>query len=216
MVASVIPGRPNVIERAKAVALMERFRLGQLSHQRNWLPGVLVNILSTPAETKLVRLVDASFGLLYTMKSPDFIPHHLRPLEFAAIGSGESVITQVDQEADWIFAGDVGNPFSEAMGFRACVSGFMERNSIPTVGGLFPCIRVDASGVHLQGHRAEIPIGGERIELVADSTGRWTQRHLNSGTEIRLRYPWEVDFSSFHESVTFDFLREAEARLHGT
>jgi len=53
MLACIIRDRPNVIERAKVVALMERFRLGKLSYERSWLPQILIKILSTPPEARV-------------------------------------------------------------------------------------------------------------------------------------------------------------------
>lgn len=215
MVGCVIRDRPNVIERAKVVALMERFRLGKLSYQRSWLPGILVKILSTPAEVQFVRLMDAPLGLLCILRSPDFAPEFLGPLEFGAIGSGEGVVTQGDVEADWIFAGDVGNPFVETMALRECITHFMADNNIPTVGGLYPCVRLDGKGVHLIGENVEIPIGGDKIELKPSQQGRWVQRHVNSGTEIPLKYPWEIDLAQYSENQTFDYLKEAEENFRG-
>jgi len=215
LVAATIRDRPNVIERSKVVALMERFRLGQLSHQRSWLPGILVKILSTPADKKFIRLVDVPLGLLCVLRSPDFLPEYLRSLDFHAIGSGESAMAQIDKEADWIFAGDVGNPFVETMALRESVSNFVAENNIATVGGLYPSVRLDSAGVHLIGESAEIPFGGEKIELSVSNSGRWVQRHVNSGTEIPLLFPWEIDFASYRESQTFDYLKEAQERFRG-
>lgn len=216
MVASIIPGRPNTIERARVVALMERFRLRQLSHERHWLPGILVEILRTPAEVRHIGLADVPAGLMYVMRSPEFEAQMFEPLQCAAVGSGDLVVTELDREADWIFAGDVGNPYVEAMAVRQCVSGFIREQRIESVGGLFPLVRVDGSGVRRFGHRVEIPVGGEEIELRPDPDGRWTQIHVNSGTEQRILYPWEIDFTKYSESQTFDFLKEAEEKFRGS
>jgi len=124
-------------------------------------------------------------------------------------------MTQIDREADWIFAGDEGNPFVETMALRECVSNFIAETNIQTVGGLYPCIRLDSKGAQLIGDTVEIPLGGERIELNVDQTGRWIQRHLNSSTEVPLMLPWEIDFASYKESQTFDYLKEAKERFHG-
>ncbi len=69
MVGAVIPDRPNVIERQKVVEIMERFRFGKLSAQRNWLPGILVDILKTPADVEKVLLKGVPLGgyLLYAI-----------------------------------------------------------------------------------------------------------------------------------------------------
>lgn len=212
--ACIIRDRPNVIERAKVVAIMDRFRLGKLSYQRGWLPPILVKILSTPSNITHVRLLDAPLGIIALAKSPESRLEFLASLEFGAIGSGQEVVTQIDQEADWIFAGDVGNPFVETGALRECVSHFVEDHNIPSVGGLFPCIRLDARGVQLIGESVEIPVGGEKIELKPMNRGRWSQLHVNSGTEINLQYPWEIDFTSITENQMFDYLKDAKERFH--
>ena len=85
----------------------------------------------------------------------------------------------------------------------------------PEIGGLYPSVRLDSAGVHLIGESAEIPFGGEKIELSVSNSGRWVQRHVNSGTEIPLLFPWEIDFASYRESQTFDYLKEAQERFRG-
>jgi hypothetical protein len=156
-----------------------------------------------------VRLVDAPPGVLYVLQSPDFTPRFFRPLEFMAIGSGNEVMQQLDFEADWLFAGDVGNPAIETMALRQCVSNFVHTKNIRSVGGLFPCLRVSAKGTSLHGHSVELPFGGEKIGLQTRA-GRWIKVHANSGTEIPLRYPWEIDFSAYTKDHVFDFLKKAE------
>jgi hypothetical protein len=215
MVASVIPGRPNRIERAKVVALLERFRLGKLSHQRSWLPDILVRILQTPTAYSSIALTDAPTGLLYVMEAPDFIPKFFGPLESAAIGSGEGALSQFELESDWIFAGDVGNAFVETMAVQTSVASYVHSTGLTSVGGLFPCIRVTAPGVSAQGFSAEIPIGGEKIELKPLATGRWEQHHHNSGTRIELRLPWEFDFRTVRKDRKFDYLRDADTSFAG-
>jgi hypothetical protein len=163
----------------------------------------------------LVRLLDAPLGLLCILRSPEFNPEFLGSLEFGAIGLGEEAVTQIDKEADWIFAGDVGNPFIETMAIRECVSHFIADNNIPTVGGLYPCIKLDAGGVRFIGESVEIPVGGDQIELKPSSGGRWLQHHINSGTQIQLQYPWEIDFAHYNESQMFDYLKNAQEIFHG-
>jgi hypothetical protein len=147
------------------------------------------------------------------MRSPDFRPSFFRPLEFTAIGSGDAVISQIDTEADWIFAGDVGNPHMEVMAFSQCVSNFIHANQIPSVGGLFPCLRISKSGVAMHGLSVEMPIGGEQIRLQVRLPNRWVQVHVNSGMAIPLRFPWDLDFSAYKEDRVFDYLKRAEEDL---
>jgi hypothetical protein len=207
MVGSVILDRPNVIDRSKVVEIMERFRLGKLSAQRNWMPNILVDIMK--AETPYVILSDIPGNLLYYMQSPDFIPQHLAPLEFAAIGSGQDTIIEIDRNADWLFAGDVGNSFMEASALRQTVSSFIEKNSILSVGGMYPVIKIHSKGLELLGHSSQIPVGGPTFELKIESDGRWLQRNSAMGKEIRLLLPWEIDSQKQLKDERFDDLKDA-------
>jgi len=101
----------------------------------------------------------------------------------------------------------------EAMALTKAVEDHLQDAKLDTVGGLLPCIKVCGRGVLLLGSRAEIPIGGEKIELFASSSGRWVQRHLNSGKEIPLQLPWEINFHQCHKSNRFDHLSEAVRQL---
>lgn len=213
MVASVICSRPNLIERARVVEIMERFRLGKLSMQRNWLPGILVEILKTPSTAYGVILADSPFGLLYTLKYPHFTPEYLKPLEYAAIGTGEGSMIEINKNLDWIFAGEVRNTLMEAFALRQTVSHFIDENKIDSVGGLYPCLKIDASGIHLLGYSCEIPAGGTKIELSPTPTGRWVQRNLSSGKEIKILYPWEINFSSHNTDQMFNDVKEAHEAI---
>jgi hypothetical protein len=215
MVASVIRSRSNVVERARVIELLDRFRLGKLSHQRSWLPDVLVRILQTPPDCKVVTLAHAPAGLLYTLAAPRFAPRFFRPLSATAIGSGDGAVSQFDIEADWIFAGDVGNPFMETMAIQNSVARHVHESGLTSVGGLFPTLRLSADGMSAHGFSAEIPIGGDKIELRPLPSGRWEQRHHNSGTVIPLQYPWEFDPASVTADLMFDYLRDANKRFAG-
>lgn len=204
VVGSVLPGYPNVIERAKVRAIMERFRLGKLSAQRNWLPSILVDILKTPPDVTHVLLQDAPLGLLYFLGSPSFDPICLEALEFGVIGSGEGATLHIERDLDWIFAGDVGNPFMEAMALRETVDSFIREQNVESVGGLYPCIRLGADGLNVLGYSTEIPLGGTRIELSVNEKRRWVQKNLSTGKEIGLLYPWEITASQYIKDQKFD------------
>lgn len=207
MVGSVILDRPNVIDRSKVVEIMERFRLGKLSIQRNWMPNILVDIFKT--KTPYIILSDVPANLLYYMQSPGFIPQHLAPLEFGAIGSGQNTIIEIDKYADWIFARDVGNSFMEAMALRQTVSSFVEDNSILSVGGMYPVIKIHSKGLEFLGHSSQIPVGGHSFELKIDSNRRWVQRSSATGKEIKLLFPWEIDPRKLQKDERFDDLKDA-------
>lgn len=211
MVASIITGRPNVIEREKVVKIMNRLMKGESPVQRNWLPGVLVNILKTPANVKYVRLVDQPRCLLYILQPPKFIPQHLMPLDFAAIGSGQEVTIEIDRYHDIIFAGEVGNPFMESLHLTECMRSFIRKQNIETVGGLYPCLKINKDGTKFLGGSSEIPVGGSKINLECDRMGRWIQRNLTTGKTIQLLFPWEA----YKQDGRFDDLDNALESMRG-
>lgn len=211
IVGSVITGRPNVIEREKVVKIMNRLMKGESPVQRNWLPGVLVNILKTPANVKYVRLLDQPRCLLYILQPPNFIPQHLMPLDFAAIGSGQEVVIEIDRYHDIIFAGDVGNPFVESLHLTECMRTFIRKQNIETVGGLYPCLKINKDGTKFLGGSSEIPVGGTKINLECDHMGRWIQRNLTTGKTIQLLFPWEA----YKEDGRFDDLDDALESMKG-
>jgi len=212
MIGSVIPEKNNVIERVKVVEIMERFRLGKLSAQRNWLPGILIKILKMPVDKKYIVLSDVPANLLYYMQSPKFVPSFLAPLEYAAIGSGDKVIMDIDRNADWIFAGEVGNSFQESMALRETVSSFIEKNSIISVGGLYPAIKIYKDHIDYLCYSMQIPAGGSTFELSINKDRRWIQKNKLTGKEIKLLFPWEIDPNEYHHDERFDDLKDALSR----
>lgn len=211
IVASVITDRPNVIEREKVVKIMNRIMKGESPVQRNWLTDVIVNILKTPANVKYVRLIDQPTCLLYVLQPPDFIPQHLMPLDFAAIGSGQEVVIEIDRYHDIIFAGEVGNPFMESLHLTECMRSFIRKQNIETVGGLYPCLKINKDGTKFLGSSSEIPVGGTKVNLEYDRMGRWIQRNLTTGKTIQLLFPWEV----YKEDGCFDDLDDALESMRG-
>ena len=193
---------------------MQRFMDGSLSAQRNWLPGILVKILRVPVETELINISDYPRVVLYALERPDFAPVHCDTLDYIAIGSGEDVQSQIDLEADAIFALEPGNLFVEAMALRQCVSEYMVRAGIESVGGLFPCVKAERDGVVDSGFRTQIPAGGTQIELALDGRGNWIQRNLTTGRTLELQRPWEVDPRKHLRSDRFDDLIEAKRSLY--
>ncbi len=213
--ASVLPWQPNIVKRADVAALLNRIAFGNPVIQRNWIPPILIQILSTPSTVEHVILPGTGYGLLYTMEPPDFVPHYFQPLRFAAIGTGRGVVKDIDRVHDWIFAGDVGNPHVEAMSFGDVVERFARENGVDTVGGLYPILRVDAKVggdmVQAFGSTHEIPAGGARIQLAYENDA-WVQRNITTGREIRLVPPWQVD--QFRNAGVFDDLDEAYRQMY--
>jgi hypothetical protein len=215
ILAGVIPGRPNIVERARVVAIMERFRLQQLSMQRNWLPGIFVRLLMTPPDATLISVAGQPTGVLCTMTPPAFLPTYFPPLSAIAIGSGKGAIEQIDHYADWVFAGDVGNSGVEGQALREAVRRFAETSDADGIGGLYPTIKVAATGCELLTFKTEIPLGGARIELSCDANGRFEQHNHSTGKSIPLKFPWEVGQMLPVGDQRFDDLDEAERRFRG-
>lgn len=209
MAGSIVLDMVNTVERAKVVEIMERFRLGKLSAQRNWLPGILVDILRTAPDKKYVGLQGIPANLLYYMQPPNFIPYYLGPLEYTAIGSGKDVVVDINKNADWIFASEVGNSFVEAMALRETVNSFLEKHPLISVGGMFPAIKISGDGMEYLCYSSEIPVGGPKFSLSLGSNGRWIQQNNATGKEIRLLLPWEIDPKELQHDNRFDDLKDA-------
>jgi hypothetical protein len=212
IVAAALRGRPNVIERAKAVALMERFRLGQVAYTRNWLPNVLLEVLMTPAEATHIALAQQPAGVLCVLSSPDFQPRYYSPLSAIAIGSGAAALAQIDHEADWVFAGDVGNIHVETDALVQAVRHYTVENRVPGVGGLFCCMKVSNDGCRMTTFSMEMP-DGTRIELSQNVRGRLEQRNRAKQKAIELRLPWEVGGRAPAADERFDDLDEFERTI---
>lgn len=138
MVASAIRGRPNSVERESVAEIVRRIGWGKSPVKRNWMPGLLVEILKVPVEYQYVRIPGTSLSILYVMRAPYFEIEAYRPLQFAAIGSGKSVFEEIADYHDMIVAGDPGNSFIEASTFTDAISNFIQEKKIRNVGGLYP------------------------------------------------------------------------------
>jgi len=148
IVGSVIPDRVNVVERQKVADFVNAIAFGNASIQRNWVPDILMRVvLQPPAETRLVAIPGTVRGLLYKMTPPQFQPVHMKRLEFCAIGSGEKTTVEIKRSADWIIAGQPGNDMTESFALRRAVSHFIASNGVKTVGGHYPCVKIDHKGV---------------------------------------------------------------------
>ena len=155
-----------------------------------------------------------SRGLLYVMRSPLFEIEPYRPLQFCAIGSGESAYEEIAKYHDGIVAFHPGNSFIESSFLRDTVQRFLDEKGIESVGGLYPTLKVSGKGTELLGQSATIPVGGPKIEL-AIKDNRWIQRNHETGKEIRLLYPWEVKGEPITEDYKFDDLKEAYRKFRG-
>jgi hypothetical protein len=208
MVGSVIPGRTNVIERQKAVDLMREIGFGNPSIQRSFVPDVLMRALMTDPTHTYVPIPGSIAGLLYTMTSPLFKPQHLKPLEFAAIGSGHHATVEIKRTADWLLAGMPGNDFIESQALTSAVSQFIAEHEIQDVGGMYPCVKLDQRGPLFLGARHHFPL--YEVLLTFDGPrGRWVQENHTTGKRIELLYPWEILSRPVRADLTFNDMREA-------
>ena len=179
MVASVLKDRPNVVERKAVVELVNYIAFGKSPISRNFMPNILIEILKIPDKYKWVTIPGTSQGLLYVLSSPTFEIKPYYPLQFAAIGSGESSIQEIALYHDAILALDPGNSFVEGSQFRQVIRNFIEEKGIKSVGGLYPTLKVSGNGVEHLTMSATIPVGGTKIELAFQS-GQWLQRNVTT------------------------------------
>jgi len=213
MVASALRCRLNVVDREAVAEIVRRIGFGESPAKRNWMPGILVEILKTPAEYKHIHIPGTSLSVLYVMRSPNFEVQPYRPLQFAAIGSGELVFEEIAKYHDMIVAGQVGNSFMEASSFRDAINIFIRDKKIQSVGGLFPVLKVTGAQIEHIGISTEIPVGGTKIKLTIKE-GRWIQQNLSTGKEMQLLPPWEVTPVETENRV-FDDLADAFRRFRG-
>jgi Proteasome subunit len=208
MVGSVIPGRTNVIERQKVVDLMQEIAFGNPGIQRSFIPDIVMQVMMTnPAQT-LVAMPGTIAGVLCTQSSPAFRPKYLKPLEFAAIGSGQHATVQIKRTADWLLAGMPGNDFTESHALTSTLSQFIAENEIKDVGGMYPCLKVDQRGAGHLGAHHRFPF--YEVSLTFDPTKyRWTQQNHTTGKKIELLYPREILKRSTLDDLTFNDMREA-------
>jgi hypothetical protein len=206
IIGSVIPDKVNVVERQKVVDILTTITSGNASMQRNWFPDILMRVIQTPAES--VAIPGTVRGVLYTMSSPHFQPIHMNPLEFCAIGSGHGTTVEIKRSADWIISGQPGNDFVESVALREAVSQFMASNNVDSVGGHYPCVKVDQKGVRCLGMLQKLPLYAISLSYDAQ-TMRWIQENQSTGKKIELQYPWEINPATMQGDNRFDDWWEA-------
>jgi hypothetical protein len=81
----------------------------------------------TDASPNEIPIPNSVAGVLCVMSSPLFKPQHIKPLDFAAIGSSGPLLTRT---ADWHWA------------CRA-----IAEHEVLDVGGMYPCVKIDQRGV---------------------------------------------------------------------
>lgn len=202
MVGSVIPGRPNVIEREAAVKLLNRFTLENRTVGPKSFPAILIHLVQ--ARSRYVALAGHATSLLYTMDSPGFLPRFYKPLDNVAIGSGEGTIDNIRRAHNMIIGGPPMEN-GEAMWLTMAMEDFIKEQNLPSVGGMFTLVRLGEHGLTpLERTVGRLP-NGPFFEL-AFQDGRWIQRNQSTGKEIKLSFPWEIDLTD-RQNNTFDDLR---------
>jgi hypothetical protein len=207
LVGSVVPGYPNLVERAKVVPIFETIGFGRSPIKRNFVPDIVMRILMRSANDIFVP-VGTCRNLLYSMHAPGFLPRDHAPLDYCAIGSGHRSTIEIAKTADWLLAGQPGNDLVEGLALTDAVSEFIAGEGIEDVGGMFPIAKVDGRGVGLLGHSMGLP--GHRISIAFDdSLRRWVQRNEATGKQIELLLPWEIDPRRYTSDLRFDDWHDA-------
>lgn len=214
MIGSVLRDRRNIVERKAVVELVNYICFGHSPINRNWIPGFLFEFLKIPDKYKWIEIPNTCRNILYTLASPNFEIRPYAPLQYTAIGSGESCLEQIDRYNDAIFALDPGDSFVESSQFRQIIQNFIDEKGIKSVGGLYPVLKITGRGVEHIGMGTEIPVGGIRIELSFQS-GRWIQRNVTAGKELPLLMPWELMKINGLKPKTFNDLSDAMKRFRG-
>lgn len=203
LVASVIPGHPNIVERRKVEEFFKTIAFKRSPMQRNFVPDIVMRIMMMPHEDRHIAIPGSVRGLLYAVHAPEFIPQYVEPLHYRAIGSGRESIREIDKTADWLIAGQPGNDMVECMAFTDAVAEFIAAEGIISVGGMFPCLKVDHRGVVFLGHTMGLP--GNRVSIRFDpAVGRWIQSNEKTGKRIELKLPWEIDSRNIKASNLFE------------
>ena len=187
MVAQVLRGRPNRLRREDVIKLFKHIRSEGHPFRRNWFPGWIVDVLSTPAEQEFVWFAGTHRSVLYSVRSPDFNVEPHDTFQFAAIGSGEISKTYIAKTYDMIVAGDGG---TELFFLREAIRDCIKDENIRTVGGMYPALKVSGSGTMYVGEEVHFT-DGTNIELSYES-GQWIQRNLVTHKEMRLVPPWQI------------------------
>ena len=157
----------------------------RLGHN-NYLCLRIMNEINNP--TGIVEVPASSFGLLYALKSPDFVPRDVGPLSYAAIGSGaEDMLGSLRTYAPLMFSDDP----SLAVGwFMEAVAAAFASMKVDSVGGLFVVTAMTNGKVRAMLASDTGPNEGAAVVI---ESGRFVQIDRRSGKRIALRYPGEID-----------------------
>ena len=162
-----------------------------------------------------VLLPNTCAGLLYVLRSPTFLPQHVTPLTYKAIGTGNGVVEDVQRVHARILFDSPGQVGLQAFWLRTAISGFIERNNIDSVGGLYPVLRVHGNEFQPLGQSTKTyKRGSAEIEAhvtLSMEAGRWVQRNHVNRKAVYLELPWDL-FKEPKRSVRFDDIDKRRLR----
>lgn len=206
IVAATIPDRTNVVDRARVAEVLHRAISPDASLRRNWIPDVVMRVMMAPAEMTQVPIPGAPAAVLGVMRSPAFALQRFSPLSCVAIGSGHGAMVQMERVADWLFAS--GSDISVKMGLEAAVQDFVAQNDVDSVGGMYPCVKIDRRGLACLGGVYRFPM--YEVALTFEpKTKHWVQENRTTGKKQRLLWPWEITRSLPKSARRFDDYRKA-------
>jgi hypothetical protein len=205
LVGSVLDGERNVIDREIMVHIFRKSMFGETALRMNSYSALWVQIFQTPPECRYIELPGTSHSVLYVMRSPNFEIEPYPPLQFVAIGSGETVMEEIALYHEAILEGSLSGFPDPVLILRDAISDFIQERKIQSVGGLYPVLKVSGHEIVGVGMLAETPIGGTLIQLTMRND-RWVQRNLITGKEIELLPPWAVSTNATQDRVFDDFV----------
>lgn len=206
IIAAIIPDRTNVVERARVADILRKAVSPDASMRRNWMPDVVMRVLMTPAEMTQVPVSGAPAVVLGVMRSPVFALERFAPLSCVAVGSGHGAVVEMERAADWLFANDAD--IGVKMGLEAAVQDFVTQNDVDSVGGMYPCVKIDRRGLAFLGGTHRFPLY-ELSLTVEPKTNRWIQENRTTGKKQPLLWPWEIVKSVPSADRRFDDYRQA-------
>lgn len=202
MVAGALRGRPTVVPRKSIGQLI--FHIAQGPVRQNWVPAHLVKLLDSPAKYTHIAIPDTARGILCVMRSPEFDLECHDPLTAVTIGSGDTLIEEISDVRGVLFG---GADIDDIQWMRMSIRTFIRDKNIPSVGGLFPMLKITGKGtafIPQDTRRIDHGKFGEHIRLTYEHD-TWKQQNLTAGKEIVLLPPWQINVPA--ASNTFDDLK---------
>jgi hypothetical protein len=211
VVASVVRDYCNVIPRSRVAAVMRDLTNNAIATGGHFsispsLGPYVVQSAGTTGDS--VTLPQAPKALTYSLRSPDFCPKPISPMQYEAFGTGHEVSSELGNVNVLLFGGNANPRLLESMAVRTALDDFIKRKGIPSVGRMYTMLRVGDDGIIGLGYGVTAP-PNVRIEMAPRRDYRWVQRDSSTGQEIVVRLPWEIDFSQITSSQLFSSGRTA-------